>query len=100
MSDGNAMGRLAERGPVLVEIALLMGIVPHALMVLGIRGFTIGLIFFLLNLALCAMGLAAGMFRVFWLCWGLASVAFFILFGMTTPIGMVLVLPRLTSHWL
>jgi hypothetical protein len=66
---------------------------------LEIKGFVIGLIVFLLNLALCAVGLATGRFRAFWLGWGAASVGFFTLFGMATPIGMLLVLPQLMSNW-
>jgi hypothetical protein len=100
MPEGNAMQKLSEKAPALVVTAILLGIIPHALMVLGIRGFAIGLTFFLLNLALCAAGLMTRRFRIFWWCWGVASVALFLLFGMATPVGMLLALPLLMSNWL
>jgi hypothetical protein len=40
------MQKLSEKAPLLVVTAILLGIVPHALMLLGIRGFPIGLTFF------------------------------------------------------
>jgi hypothetical protein len=98
MPDGNAMQKLSEKAPGLVVTAVLIGIIPHVLMVLGIRGFAIGLTFFLLNLALCAAGLITRRFGIFWWCWGVASVALFLLFGTATPVGMVLALPLLVSN--
>lgn len=94
------MQKLSARAPALVATAMLVGIIPHVLMVFGIRGFAVGLTFFLLTLALCATGLTTGRFRIFWWSWGVASVAFFLLFGMATPVGMALALPLLVSNWL
>ncbi|WP_154721013.1 hypothetical protein [Ciceribacter sp. T2.26MG-112.2] len=91
--------RLAELSPVLMATAILLGMIPQNLRLSGIQGFHIGLTFFFINLAVCALGLASRKLRPFWLSWAVASIAFFILFGMATPVGMVLILPIFISHW-
>lgn len=98
MGKGFALQWLAGKSRFLVAAVILAGFLPHALMMSGIRGFTIGLTFFVLNLFLSALGLATGKYRVFWLCWLVVSIAGFILAGMTTPVGMLLVLPWLAPY--
>ncbi|KQV81329.1 hypothetical protein ASC90_03120 [Rhizobium sp. Root1220] len=98
MTDGKAVQSVAAKAPVLVAIAIVLGLIPRAMMALGARGLPIGLTVLLLTLALCALGFASGRFRIFWCCWGVASVAFFLLFGMATPVGMVLAMPMLLSN--
>ncbi|UFI06781.1 hypothetical protein [Roseibium aggregatum] len=93
MIKGFDIQRLAERAPVLIATSILLGMVPQVLRMSGINGFYICLTIFLLNLALCTVGLASGKFRLFWLLWAAASIASFILFGMATPVGVVLTLP-------
>lgn len=100
MPEGNTIQKIAAKAPTLVMIAMLLGLIPSVLMALGSKGFPAGLTVLLLTLALCALGFASGRFRLFWCCWGVASVAFFLLFGMATPVGMALVLPMLLSNWL
>ena len=93
------MQNLYAKAPVLVATAMLLGIIPNVLMALGIRGFAVGVTFFLLTLALCAAGIVIGRFRIFWWSWGVASVVFFLLFGVATPVGMALAVPMLVSNW-
>lgn len=94
------MQNLSAKAPVLVAAAILLGIIPHVLMVFGISGFAVGVTFFLMTLALCAAGIKIGRFRIFWWCWGVTSVALFFLFGMATPVGIALAVPMLLSNWL
>jgi hypothetical protein len=97
MADGKAIQSVAAKAPVLVAITIVLGLIPRTMIALESRGFPVGLTVLLLTLALCALGFASGRFRIFWCCWGAASVAFFILFGMANPVGMVLAMPMLLS---
>lgn len=100
MTKGKTIQTVAAKAPILVAVAIVLGLIPSTLMALGLQGFPIGLTVFLLTLALCAIGFASGKFRIFWFCWGVASAACFLLFGMATPVGMALALPILLSNWL
>jgi len=98
MTEGKTIQSVAAKAPILVAIAIVLGLIPSTLMALGSQGFTIGLTVLLLTLALCALGFASGKFRIFWCCWGVASAACFLLFGMATPVGMALALPIFLSN--
>ncbi|MCQ1766102.1 hypothetical protein NOJ28_11200 [Neorhizobium galegae] len=100
MPEDNVKQKLSAKAPGLFATAIFLTIIPHVLLVLGIEGFAVNLTLFLLSLAVCAGGLATGRFRIFWWCWGVASLAFFLLLGMMSPAGMVLILPVLLSNWL
>lgn len=93
MFEGSHRQRLAELTPALIATAAILGMIPPTLGLSEISSFYIGTTFFVLNLALCALGFASAKFRLGWLLWAALSIACFILFGMATPVGMILILP-------
>lgn len=100
MPKTNAFRDPSAKAASIVASAILLGCISTALTASGTGEFGIGLAFFLLTLVLCTVGIATGRFRIFWWSWGVASVSFFLLFGMATPVAMVLALPRLVSAFM
>jgi len=72
----------------LIGLEIIVGLQP----VFGIRGFPLGLAFFAINLIICLYGFRTGRLRSFWVTWAMFSVAGLVVFGMTTPLDVLLFL--------
>lgn len=55
MTEGKSIQNVVAKAPILVAVAIVLGLVPSILVSLGSQGFTIGLTVLLLTLALCAL---------------------------------------------
>lgn len=75
---------------------LLLGVLPQALrQVANFQNLGFAIAVFLANLFVCRLGIATGRFLAFWIAYALVCVLTFVLFGMTGPIGTLLILPVL-----
>jgi hypothetical protein len=72
----------------LFTAALLLVLLPHALP----QSLWIGSTIFGLNLAVSLWGAIRGEFRPAWITYAVACIASFVLFGMTDPVNLFLVL--------
>lgn len=71
---------------------VLLGVLPFALRLLDMgSSMFLGISIFVLNIVVCLCG-AATRYRFGWLTYGVACVFAFVLFGMSSPLSLVLLL--------
>jgi hypothetical protein len=77
---------------VLLTFAVLLGVLPAVLRSLYVSpSMVLGISIFALNIVVCLLG-AATRHRFWWLTYGVACVFAFVLFGMSSPLSLVLLL--------
>ncbi|CUX45599.1 membrane hypothetical protein [Agrobacterium sp. NCPPB 925] len=84
---------ISTRDPrVLLALMVFLGVLPFVLRLLDVRpSLLLGASIFFLNLVVCLLG-AATRYRFLWLTYGVACVFAFVLFGMPSPLSLVLLL--------
>lgn len=81
----------ADRSLQALLLILLLGVVPQiAWWMANFRHPGFATVIFALNLALCGLGARTGRFRPFWIAYAAACVLSLVLFGMTSPISLLL----------
>ena len=87
-----------DKASQLLVLTLVVGVLPGVFLGADVQSPAIGLAFFILHLAICVVGFLTGRFRLFWTIWAITSVAALVLFGMTSPIGLLWALPFMFSY--
>jgi hypothetical protein len=83
----------AERALQLLLLVFLLGVIPWSVSrILHFQSFSFAMTIFVLNLVVCGLGLKSGRFRPFWISYAAGCVLSLVLSGMTSPIGLLLVL--------